>query len=177
MTATKGATMQRFLIANPVRRALTATTAALITTLTLASATPGQAQTPQTDSTAVAGVGSTIALAASAGAVHLVTTGVSFKGSYEFLPTNDDAHHGGFHYQGSLCDTSADGNPVFVHATADGFGYGPRTYERGGRGHCRDINMISYQLDTPYTKTAKIQVCQDRGIFSDLCATSTTYHR
>jgi hypothetical protein len=127
--------------------------------------------------TAVAGVGSSVALAASSGAVHLSTTGVSFNGRYRFLPTNDLTDHGGFLYQGQLCDTSSDGNPVFVHATADGFGYGRRTYERGGNHHCKEISVVSYQLDTPFTKSAKIQVCQDRGIFSDLCATSTTYHR
>lgn len=40
--------MQGFLIADPVRRALPATTGAIITALTLAITTPGQAQTPHT---------------------------------------------------------------------------------------------------------------------------------
>jgi hypothetical protein len=45
--------MRGFLIADRVRRALPATTGALITTLTLAIATPGQAQTPTPDKTAI----------------------------------------------------------------------------------------------------------------------------
>jgi hypothetical protein len=45
--------MQCFLIADRVRRALPATTGALITALTLAIATPGQAQTPPPHKTAV----------------------------------------------------------------------------------------------------------------------------
>jgi len=177
------------LIAHRHRRSLLAFAALCLTCITMlgvgASSSVAQTSaqsvlrdlpTGTSGTTAVAGVGSTVALAASSGAVHLSTTGVSFNGSYRFLPTNEG--HGGFLYEGQLCDTSSDGNAVFVHATADGFGYGRRTYERDGNHHCKDISVESYQLDTPYTKSAKIQVCQDRGtLFSDLCATSTTYHR
>lgn len=126
-----------------------------------------------TSATAIA-AGAAVALT-NGGAVSLSTTGVSFVGRYGFYP--EGTNHGGMAYPGKICDTSADGNPVFVHARVEGYGYGISTYERRGNTYCTVENAYVYDRDTPYVNSGQIQACQDRGIWSDLCSTSPKYKR
>ncbi len=109
------------------------------------------------------------------GASNLSTTGVSFTGHYSFHSPGYD--HGGMGYPGKICDTSADGNPVRVHAKVEGYGYGSSTWERRGNGNCTTEDQYVYDPAALYVTQGKIEACQDRGVLPDLCKASPTYYR
>lgn len=66
---------------------------------------------------------------------------------------------------------------VFVQAKTEGYGYGARTYNKLGNGKTVSENNYVYAPDDLYVTDGWIQTCQDRGVFSDLCATSKEYDR
>ncbi|GAA4841378.1 hypothetical protein GCM10023221_19130 [Luteimicrobium xylanilyticum] len=121
-------------------------------------------------------VGTVVAVAATSHPLTLSTTGVKFSGSYVFYAsgTND----GGLGYPGNICDTSADGNSVFVHAKVEGYGYGSKTYDKKGNSSCQSENMYSYAPGDLYVNYGWVQACQDRGtLVSDLCKASDKLER
>lgn len=108
------------------------------------------------------------------GAFELSRTGVEFNdGAYRWLASPGcGGESEGFDYSGSLKDTAADGNGVFVHAKVDGYGYTPRITHSGGKGTSRWVSQGNVHVtgDVCWHETGKVQACQDRGTaFPDLC--------
>lgn len=110
----------------------------------------------------------------SSGTFQLSATGVQFNsGKYTWLAfAGCDGVAKGYDYSGSLKDTAADGNAVFVHAKVDGYGYAPRIYNSNGNGTSRSVSQSNIHASGSacYHESGRVQVCQDRGtLFPDVC--------
>ena len=121
------------------------------------------------------------ALAASSGTFSLGATGVQFNsGKYAWLAVSGCSGNAeGYNYSGSLKDTAADGNGVFVHAKVDGYGSAARIYHSGGSGTSRSLSQpnIHSNGSVCYHTSGRVEVCQDRGtLIPDIC-TSKSFTR
>ncbi|MFJ4899315.1 hypothetical protein [Streptomyces sp. NPDC088727] len=122
----------------------------------------------------VGGMGTAVA-----GTWHLIpklgTNGAAFvKGTYAWEPRGQN--HGGFHFRGSLTDTSkSDGNNVYVQAKVEGYGWNRFS---GKQGKAVPLDKVVYDGAAQFTKDAWVRVCRDRGsIHPDNCTVTKHYQR
>jgi hypothetical protein len=118
------------------------------------------------------------AFAASTGTFSISKTGVAFNtGKYSWLAIKGcSGDSEGFTYSGSLKDTAADGNAVFVHAKVDGYGYAPRIYNSSGSGSSKAIAQTNIHAtgSVCYHTSGNVEACQDRGtLFPDICGSKS----
>ena len=127
-------------------------------------------------SAVVAGLAPAALASTNVGPVELSATGVTFGGFYGFYEAGA-VTHGGFSYNGGLCDTAQDGNGVFVHGKVEGYAYGTKYRNSGGVGTCKDVaSPIMWDPQATFTYTGRVQTCQDRGTWiPDLCDAETYY--
>lgn len=107
------------------------------------------------------------AFAASSGSFSLSASGVAFeRASYDWVPVGScGGASEGFNCGGTLRDTQADGDGVFVHAAVDGYGWAPKIYNSSGAGRVRSIRQTNIHAtgDVCYHTSGRVEVCRDRN--------------
>lgn len=118
----------------------------------------------------VIGVG---AGSASAGAFNHATTGANINGSYGWQPRS--VHQGAFNWNGTLQDTSHEGNAVKMEVAVEGYGYN-QFYNPVDQNKYWNQDVYDYQA--LQTNHAHAKVCRDRGsLYPDNCSTAVYYTR